>query len=123
MRTIKEKTSYVALHPSKEDKELASAKAGAGGSGGGDGSGPGGGRGAVEEFMLPDGRKIRVSEKSDQDRDNLVVLGHSLLFLSNYHSLALSVSEHQRSCSIPSLSDQKMQGFINWLSIRSIEPI
>lgn len=59
MRTIKEKTCYVALNPAKEDKELLAGGGGAGGRGdvGASGSGR---RGAVEEFRLPDGRVIRV---------------------------------------------------------------
>lgn len=46
VRMIKEKVSYVALDPKKEEKEWASAKMG---------------EGKVAEYVLPDGNKIKVS--------------------------------------------------------------
>lgn len=68
VRTIKEKSCYVALNPAKEEKELlasSSAAAAAAGSSkggaGGDSRVAGGGRSGVEEFRLPDGRVIKVS--------------------------------------------------------------
>lgn len=69
VRTIKEKSCYVALNPAKEEKELlasSSAAAAAGtssskGGAGGDSRIAGGGRSGVEEFRLPDGRVIKVS--------------------------------------------------------------
>lgn len=43
VRLIKEKTSYIALDPKKEEKEWA-----------------GGGMGKVEEYRLPDGNMLKV---------------------------------------------------------------
>ncbi|KAL7411081.1 actin-related protein [Mrakia frigida] len=70
VRTIKEKSCYVALNPAKEEKELlasSSAAAAAGtsskGGAGGDSRIAGGGRSGVEEFRLPDGRVIKLGSE------------------------------------------------------------
>ena len=63
VRTIKEKSCYVALNPAKEEKELASSSAAAAASSASKGGAAGDsriGRSGVEEFKLPDGRVIKV---------------------------------------------------------------
>lgn len=93
VRTIKEKSCYVALNPAKEEKELlasSSAAAAAGtsskGGAGGDSRIAGGGRSGVDEFRLPDGRVIKVSRGDSKEGDERETreLTSSPFFLSIY---------------------------------------
>ncbi|CED83325.1 Actin and related proteins [Phaffia rhodozyma] len=60
VRTIKEKCCYIALNPSKEDKELLLAASSAGGKSGKVNDGR---KKAGEDFILPDGRKIQLGSE------------------------------------------------------------
>lgn len=93
VRTIKEKCCYVALNPSKEEKDA-------------------GGR--TEEFKLPDGNVVQVY---------MFRLGYRDSRLSPFPSLVLNASVHLKSSSILNWSGKSMQVFIKWLSIRSTASI
>lgn len=83
VRTIKERMCYVAINPGKEAKEILAAannsasSAGAKASGGGDGN-----SGAREnEFVLPDGRKIKVRRPVPSDLPPIPLLKLKLCLL------------------------------------------
>lgn len=95
VRMIKEKVSYVANDPKKEEKEWAAGKLG---------------EGKLVEYVLPDGQKIRVCV-------NIQIMTTLLTSLR----LAQNVLEHQKSCSIRKSSDLNTQGFIRSSSTQSIE--
>jgi hypothetical protein len=97
VRIIKEKTCYVALNPTKEEKEAA-----------------GGGRG--EEYRLPDGNLVRVRPGS------VCSLSSVAADLSWISSSGQNGSAHQRSFSIPNLSAKNIPVSIKSSSTLSIVP-
>lgn len=75
VRIIKEKACYVALNPTKEEKEAGSGS-------------------KAEEFRLPDGNVVRVRRKT-------WTISLSLISVFFSHSLALSDSAHLKFSSTP----------------------
>lgn len=93
VRMIKEKTCYVALSPSKEEKESHS-----------------GGSARIEEFRLPDGNIIRVSKVA-------LFAVHSLMYLlsvTQKYSWERSGIGLQNSCLHRNWLEWNMQVCIKW---------
>ena len=92
VRMIKEKVSYVAADPKREEKEWASTKIG---------------DGKVVEYVLPDGNKIKVNFRSICAGINTLTEGR----------LALNVSAPLKSSSIPrsSASNTQESTKLSWM--------
>lgn len=97
VRMIKEKLSYVAADPKREEKEWSGAKVG---------------DGKVVEYALPDGNKIKVSPKSQ-----IIVL------LLTRERLAQNGSAPLKSSSIPRSSASNTQASTKLSWTRSTAPI
>ena len=98
VRMIKEKVSYVAADPKKEEKEWASGKLA---------------EGKMVEYVLPDGNRIKVSLR------NSSLLGPALTFARSEQS----VSVRQKSCSIQKSSASSTLVSIKLLSMPSTAQI
>lgn len=97
VRLTKEKVCYVALNPSKEEKEISN---------------------RIEELKLPDGNAVRVSVYVSDDQVNLRLIHHVALCSSVPNGLG-----HPRFCSIQTSSASNIRAYIKslWtLSIRRI---
>ena len=99
VRMIKEKVSYVAADPKREEKEWSSGKLA---------------EGKVAEYVLPDGNRIKVCSGER----------FAIRLLTNtYVRLEQSVSARQKFCSTQKLSVSSIQGFIKSSSTPSIAQI
>lgn len=106
VRMIKEKTSYVALDPKKEEKEWAA----------------GGGRqnDKTVEYVLPDGQKLKVRHAATSTRHLTPSLAYHTLFVLSSR-LAQNVSEHPRFSSTQKSSAWNIQAYTKSSSTPSAE--